>query len=98
MASAMVQSEMTPSRSGRTARVPRPAQHLPGGLPHLEDGACAPSTATTEGSWSRMPLPRTATSTEVVPKSMAISRAKAPLYLLVHIHAPFLAVCLMPKV
>ena len=91
MASAMVQSEMMPSRSGpQPAGPPGPAQHLPGGLPHLEDGACRRSTATTEGSWSRMPLPRTATSTEVVPKSMAISRAKAPCTCLSISTLPFL--------
>ena len=80
-------------------QVPRgPAQHLPGGLPHLEDGACAPVHSHHRGLLEQdAPAPYGHQHGGGAQIHGDIP-GKAPLYLLVHIHAPFLAVCLMPKV
>ena len=76
ISSAMVQSAMYPCSKGRTAT------SSPGVRPSIWRAACPTSkifpvrrsTATTDGSSSTMPRPRTATCTDVVPRSMAMSR------------------------
>ena len=74
--SAASKSAITPSRRGRTARM------LPGVRPSiiLASSPTARGTprsrsmATTEGSWSTMPLPDTKISVLAVPRSIPISR------------------------
>src|SRR4051812_44788491 len=73
-------SAITPWRSGRVAEIVagvRPIMRF-ASLPTAWTRSVRVSIATTDGSWSAMPSPRTYTSVFAVPRSMAMSRPPNP--------------------